>query len=117
MPFPLPQPSQIHGPIAPQRWQHHLGRRRGPGLDGTGLVAITGDQVVAAVDLGVGLERDSQSTDLPDQFRSCWPIGCVKKNVDCSPDGRAALLDETIQATCEVGIRCRDEQSEMNDSR
>jgi predicted dehydrogenase len=40
MPFPLPQPNQIHGPVA-LRCQRHLGRNRpSPSLDGAGLVAV-----------------------------------------------------------------------------
>jgi hypothetical protein len=47
VPFPLPEPSQIHGPVAPRRRQRHLGRGCRLCLDGTGLAAVTGDQVNA----------------------------------------------------------------------
>ena len=114
VPFPLPQPSQIHGPVAAQWRQRHLGRSRGPGLDHTGLVAVPGDQVIAAVDLGLALEGDAQGSDLPDQFRSRRSIGRVERNVDHSPDWRAALFHETAQEAEVVGLSGQDQKAEVN---
>jgi len=111
VPFPLAQPSQVHGPIAPQRGQRHLGRGCRPCLDGTGLVAVTGDQVVVAVDLGVALERDSQGGDQPDQLRGHRTIWRVERDVDCPPDQRAALLDEIGEEAYAVGVRGRDQKA------
>src|ERR1019366_1625260 len=51
-----------------------------------------GDQVVAAVDLGVAFERNSQGADLPDQVRGHRSVWRVEGDVDCAPDGRPALL-------------------------
>jgi len=97
MPLPLPQASQIHGPVAPQRRPSHLGRSGRPCFDDTGLVAVTCDQVVAAVDLSVALERDSQGSDLPNQFQSRRSIGRVKSDVDCQADSGPAFLYETVE--------------------
>jgi hypothetical protein len=44
-------------------------------------------------------------TRILDQFRRSRPIGRVQRNVDCSSDGRAALLGETAEETYAVGIR------------
>ncbi len=63
--------------------------------------------------LGVALERDSQGTDLPDQFGSRQSVGSVKRDAD-SPYGRAALLDETVEEAQAVCLGSQDQQIEPN---
>jgi hypothetical protein len=111
MPFPMPQPSQVHGPIAPQRRQRHLGRGCRPCLDGTGLVAVSGDQLVAVVNLGVAFERHSQGSDLPNQVRWRRSVWRVEGYADCLPDGRPAFLDEIGEEAYAVGISSRDQKA------
>ena len=105
MPFPLPETNQIHRPVAPQRRQCHLSRRSRPCLDRTGLIAVPLDQVVAAVDLGVAFERNSQSADLPNQVRGRRSVWRKERDVDCLPDRRPAVLDEIGEEAYAVGIR------------
>ena len=73
-----------------------------------------GDQVVAAVDLGVAFERNSQGSDVPNQVRGRRSVWRMEGDADCPPDSRPALLEEIGEESYAVGIRSRDQQAYSN---
>ncbi len=79
--------------------------------DCTDLFAVTGDQVVAAVDLGVAFERNSQCADLPNQLCLRGPFAAWRQTPICLPDGRPALLDKISEDANVVGIRDRNQKA------